>query len=83
MEISLTVSYYKVRPIFYIMRIKLYTQMSEIPKPLVPWISELESLGIRSKILNELNDVYEVRNLVENIKQTLFQEYKSSFQGRS
>ena len=65
------------------MQIKLYTQKSEIPNSLIPWVSELESLGIRSKKLNELNDVYEVRNLVENIKQSLFQEYKSSFQGRS
>ena len=46
----------------------------------MPLISELESLGIRSKRLNELNDTYEVKNLVENIKQTLFQDYKSSFQ---
>ena len=61
------------------MQIKLYTQ-SEIPKSLLPFVSELESLGIRSKKLNELNDVYEVKNLVENIKQTLFQDYKSSFQ---
>jgi hypothetical protein len=61
------------------MQIKLYTQ-SEIPKSLIPFVSELESLGIRSKKLNELNDVYEVKNLVENIKQTLFQDYKSSFQ---
>ena len=61
------------------MEIKLYTQ-SEISKPLRPWVSELELLGIRSKKLNELNDVYEVKNLVENIKQTLFQDYKSSFQ---
>jgi hypothetical protein len=61
------------------MQIKLYTQ-SEFPKSLMPLVSELESLGIRSKKLNELNDVYEVRNLVENIKQTLFQDYKSSFQ---
>jgi hypothetical protein len=61
------------------MKIKLYTQ-SEIPKSLMPFVSELESLGIRSKKLNELNDVYEVKNLVENIKQTLFQDYKSSFQ---
>jgi hypothetical protein len=61
------------------MQIKLYTQ-SEVPKPLMPFVSELESLGIRSKKLNELNDVYEVKNLVENIKQTLFQDYKSSFQ---
>jgi len=61
------------------MQIKLYTQ-SEIPKPLMPFVSELESLGIRSKKLNELNDVYEVKNLVENIKQNFFQDYKSSFQ---
>lgn len=61
------------------MQIKLYTQ-SEIPKSLMPFVSELESLGIRSKKLNELNDVYEVKNLIENIKQTFFQDYKSSFQ---
>jgi hypothetical protein len=61
------------------MQIRLYTQ-SEIPISLMPFVSELESLGIRSKKLNELNDVYEVKNLVENIKQTLFQDYKSSFQ---
>lgn len=70
--------YYKVQSIFYIVQINLYTP-SEIPKSLMPWISELESLGIRSKNLNELNDVYEVKNLVDNIKQTLFQDYKSSF----
>jgi hypothetical protein len=58
---------------------KLYSE-PEIPKSIVPWVSELESLGIRSKKFNELNDVYEVKNLVENIKQTLFQDYKSSFQ---
>lgn len=61
------------------MQIKLYIQ-SELPRSLVPFVTELESLGIRSKKLNELNDVYEVKNLVENIKQTLFQDYKSSFQ---
>ncbi len=40
-------------------------------------ISELESLGLRTKKLNELNDSYEVGNLVENLKQMLFQDYKS------
>jgi hypothetical protein len=34
---------------------------------------ELESLGLESPKLNELNDFYEVENLVENLKQMLFQ----------
>jgi len=40
-------------------------------------ISESESLGISASKLNELNDVYEVENLVEHLKQTFIQEYKS------
>jgi hypothetical protein len=40
-------------------------------------ISELESLGISASKLNELNDVYEVENLVEHLKQTFIQDYKS------
>jgi hypothetical protein len=59
---------------------KLYDHSSDFPESLIPWISELESLGIKSEKLNELNDVYEVKNLVENIKQTLFQDFKSSYQ---
>jgi len=59
---------------------KLYTHTSDIPKSLLPWISELDSLGIKSEKLNELNDVYEVKNLVENIKQTFIQDFKSSYQ---
>ena len=39
-------------------------------------ISELESLGLESLNLNELNDAYEVGNLVENLKQMLFKAYK-------
>ena len=53
---------------------------SENPKSLMPWLFELESLGIRAKKLNEFNNVDEVQNLVENIKQKLFQDYKSSYQ---
>jgi hypothetical protein len=41
-------------------------------------ISELESLGLERPKLNELNDSYEIENLVENLKQMLFQEYKST-----
>ena len=40
-------------------------------------LSELQSLGLERPKLNELNDSYEVENLVENLKQMLFQEYKS------
>jgi hypothetical protein len=40
-------------------------------------ISELESLGIRTSRLNELNDVYEMEGLVEHLKQTFIQDYKS------
>ena len=59
---------------------KFYNHSFDIHKSLIPWISELESLGIKSEKLNELNDVYEVKNLVESIKQTLFQDFKSSYQ---
>ncbi len=40
-------------------------------------ISELESLAIAPKRLNELNDAYAMEHLVDNIKLTLYQEYKS------
>ena len=40
-------------------------------------MSELESLGLETSKLNELNDSYEVENLVENLKQMLYQKYKS------
>jgi hypothetical protein len=38
-------------------------------------MSELETLGLETPKLNELNDSYEVENLVENLKQT--KDYKS------
>jgi hypothetical protein len=41
-------------------------------------MSELQSLGVEKPMLNELNDSYEIENLVENLKQMLFQEYKST-----
>ncbi len=39
-------------------------------------ISELESLGLETPKLNELNDSYEVENLVVNLKQMFYQDYK-------
>jgi hypothetical protein len=40
-------------------------------------IDELESLGISVKKTNDLNDNYELENLIENIKQTWIQDYKT------
>jgi len=42
-------------------------------------LHELKSLGIDPKRLSELNDERELANLVENIKQTLYQEYKTHY----
>lgn len=39
------------------------------------WVSELDSLGLKANHLNEFNDVVELKNLTENIKQTFFQDY--------
>lgn len=41
-------------------------------------ISELESLSIIPKRINELNDEHEMENLVDNIKLTMFQDFKST-----
>ena len=40
-------------------------------------VSELESLGLQTPKLNELNDSYEIENLAENLKQNLYHDYKS------
>ena len=53
------------------------TDMIDSKSDLGSSISELESLGLKTQKLNELNDSYEVENLVENLKQMLFQDYKS------
>jgi CRISPR/Cas system endoribonuclease Cas6 (RAMP superfamily) len=43
------------------------------------WDNELESLGIEPKRENELNDKEELEDLTENIKQTLYQDYKTAY----
>lgn len=42
------------------------------------WFNELDSLGIHAKKRNEL-DKKEVKDLVENVKQTMLQEYRSAY----
>ena len=41
-------------------------------------MSKLEFLGLDTPKLNELNDSYEVENLVVNLKQMFYQDYKST-----
>jgi hypothetical protein len=43
------------------------------------WNSELRSLGIEPKRKNDLNDNDELSNLTENMKQTMFQDYKTAY----
>jgi hypothetical protein len=47
------------------------------------WHNELRSLGITPKDKNEPNDVQELGDLTDNIKQTLYQEYKSAYSKES
>jgi hypothetical protein len=41
------------------------------------WLFELDSLGISTKRISELNDLKEIRNLTENIKQAFYQDYET------
>ena len=41
--------------------------------------NELESLGVEPKRKNQLNDEEELQNLSDNIKQTMFQDYKVAY----
>ena len=52
---------------------------NEHPEKYDWWLSELESLGISPKTLNDLNDKREVSELTENLKQKYYQEYKSRY----
>jgi len=39
--------------------------------------NELKSLGIHTKKTNDLNDLKEIRNLTENIKEAFYHNYKA------
>lgn len=41
--------------------------------------NELESLGVEPKRKNQLNDKEELQNLSDNIKQTMFLDYKMAY----
>jgi hypothetical protein len=52
--------------------------MNEAERDIVNSVSELQSLGLHTPKLNELNDGYEMGNLIENLKQMYLQEYEST-----
>lgn len=43
------------------------------------WLAELKSLGVAAKRKNELNDAQELHTLTDNIKETMYQEYKNAY----
>lgn len=43
------------------------------------WLNELRSLGISARTKNDLNDSKELHGLTDNIKDSLYQEYKSAY----
>ena len=46
------------------------------------WQTELKSLGIEPKRENELNNTEELESLADNIKQSMYQDYKSAYAGQ-
>lgn len=42
-------------------------------------LNELESLGIRREDLCESNNIHEIENLIDNVKQTYIQNYRSYY----
>ena len=43
------------------------------------WLSELRSLVINTKSRNSMNNSKELGDLTDNIKQTLYQDYKTAY----
>ena len=62
----------------YTMNITPYTGLHQLTTTQHAHISELGSLAVKPNQINELNN-YEIENLVNSIKQTMFQDYKSAF----
>ena len=49
----------------------------EHPEKYGLWLNELQSLGVSSNRINELNDLKEISSLAENIKQGFYQDYRT------
>jgi len=59
------------------MMVEPYSRTHKVSGRVQNCISELESIAITPKRLNELSDAYEMEHLVDNIKLNSYQEYKS------
>ena len=53
--------------------------MREHPERYGWWINELESLDLGVKKINEFNDLDEISNLAEIIKQDRYLDYKTDY----
>jgi hypothetical protein len=47
------------------------------------WYDELRSLGIEPKRASDLNTTKELGELTDNLKQTMFQDYKTAYSDKS
>lgn len=61
------------------MKITPYTRTHKLQPNLRHYITELESLSIEPKRINELNDDKEMEDLVDIIKMTMYEDYKSGY----
>jgi hypothetical protein len=43
------------------------------------WLAELRSLGVDAKTRNDLNDEKELHDMADNIKRSMYQEYKKAY----
>ena len=55
----------------------IYTR--EHPQRKDYWFGELRSLGIDPKRSSDLNDVEELGERTDNLKQTMYQDYKTAY----
>jgi hypothetical protein len=54
---------------------EFHQEMSKINN----WLAELRSLGVDAKTRNDLNDEKELHDMADNIKRSLYQEYKKAY----
>ncbi|GEM_PF-1070144 len=47
------------------------------------WYGELNSLGVEPKSDNEISNAKELKDLTDNIKQVLYQDYKTAYSRKS